>query len=363
MNHRHHELMGLLAALHATASHGGAQRGAAVERLVSALGGVLKAGQTHLLHSGQRVPLLITRGRGEAVARETALADVSGWWDRWLTSFREMPADGAVRLGLVLPGKAGVLVSPPGWGEGADASEVAGDENARPLLAMGLLLDRRPLRVAFLREAGSLGFTGEDRSVLAGVGDHLGIHGRLGGRLDRLQRETVTDELTGLHNYRYLKRQLTGMLRRLDAKRSVLSVLMLDVDNLRAFNGRFGHLAASAALASVGRVLRESLDAEGWIAKYGGDEFLIVLPRAERDEALVQAHHLRGAVERAQVGLPSFDTLTCSLGVATAPSDGTTFADLLGAADRALFAAKAQGRNTVVVAGPGNQDSGPAQAA
>ncbi len=363
MNHRHHELMGLLAALHATTAHGGAQRAAAVEHLVSALGGVLDAGQTHLLHSGQRVPLLITHGSGEGASGESAPADASGWWDRWLTSFREMPTDGAVRMGLVLPGKAGVLVSPPGWGEGANANEVAGDEDARPLLALGLLLDRRPLRVAFLREAGSLVFTGDDRSTLSAVGDHLGIQGRIGGRLDRMQRETVTDELTGLYNYRYLKRQLTAMLRRLNAKRSVLSVLMLDVDNLRAFNGRFGHLAASAALASVGRVLRESLDAEGWIAKYGGDEFLIVLPQAERDEALVQAHHLRGAVERAQVGLPSFGTLTCSLGVATAPRDGVTFANLLGAADRALFAAKAQGRNTVVVAESGAPDTGPAQAA
>jgi diguanylate cyclase (GGDEF)-like protein len=125
---------------------------------------------------------------------------------------------------------------------------------------------------------------------------------------------------------------------------------MIDVDHLREYNNRFGHLKASAVLAKVGNVLGRSLGNVGWIAKYGGDEFLVVLPRTRREDAIRAAHNLRLAIEGADTGNAAFGTMTCSFGVATAPEDGNTFVDLLDAADRALFQAKAQGRNTVVAA-------------
>ncbi len=384
MNHRQHELLGLLAALHAAVPYPPAKRAAAVERLLRLLGDALGAAEVQMLWPGQKVPRLLRTGAGSA-RRGASVNAATSWWDRWLGCLRAMPVDGQVRRGLVLPGRGGVLVRPGGWGEGYDAEggeaeggddqcsndeggddqcsngeggddqrfadhAVAGKREALPLMSLGLELDRRPLRIAVLRSAGSLGFSHHDGSVLGDVGEHLVIHGRVAGRMERLRRDAVTDELTRIYNYRYLKRNVTQLLRRLQRKGGVLSVLMLDVDNLRAYNGQFGHLEASTALANVGLVLRDSLDAEGWVAKYGGDEFLIVMPGARKEAALAQAHHLRGSVERARVGHPSFGGITCSIGVASAPRDGSTYVGLLASADRALFAAKAQGRNTVVVA-------------
>jgi diguanylate cyclase (GGDEF)-like protein len=362
MNHRQHELMGLLADLHAATPYPYEKRAAALERLIASLGDVLAANQVHLLGPGQNVPHFVG-GSGSKVSLRGPGCKISTWWDSWLACLRTLPPDGRVRRGLVLPGRGGVRVSPGGWGENQAAGDRPEEQTALPVMTLGLGLDRRPLRLAFLRATGSLRFTHEEEAVLAGVADHLAIHGRISGRLERLRRETVTDELTRIYNYRYLKRTLVKLLRRIPRHGGVLSVLMLDVDNLRAYNGQFGHLEASAALAAVGRVLRDSLDSNGWVAKYGGDEFLIVLPGSIKEEALAQAHHLRGSVERARVGHATFGGITCSIGVATAPRDGTSYQALLGSADRALFAAKAEGRNTVVVApapdvGPSRDRSG-----
>lgn len=358
MNHRQHEILGLLAALHAATPHPPAKQAAAIERLLRSLGEVLGASEVHLLWPGQKVPRLLRDGAARS-GRGGSATVAASWWDRWLACLRALPVDGQVRRGLVLPGRGGVLVRPGGWGEGYGAGDVAGEREALPLMSLGLGLDRRPVRIAMLRPAGALGFTHQEGTVLHDVGEHLAIQGRVAGRLERLRRDTVTDELTRIYNYRFLKRNLTQLLRRLSRQGGVLSVLMLDVDNLRAYNGQFGHLEASAALAHVGRVLRDSLDAEGWVAKYGGDEFLIVMPGARKEAALAQAHHLRGSVERARVGHASFGGITCSVGVASAPRDGSRYADLLASADRALFAAKAQGRNTVVVAPAASTERSP----
>ena len=120
MNHRQHELLGLLAALHAAAPHPPAKRAAAVERLLRLLGDALGAAEVQMLWPGQKVPRLLRIGVGAAKRGASANADTS-WWDRWLSCLRAMPVDGQVRRGLVLPGRGGVLVRPGGWGEGYDA--------------------------------------------------------------------------------------------------------------------------------------------------------------------------------------------------------------------------------------------------
>jgi diguanylate cyclase (GGDEF)-like protein len=169
----------------------------------------------------------------------------------------------------------------------------------------------------------------------------------------------VTDDLTRIYNYRYLKRTLHGALQTLRRRGGTFSVLMVDVDNLREYNNHFGHLAASRVLAEIGEALRRGVGRRGWVAKYGGDEFLIVLPRMGQLPGHAVAERLRLVVQEARIGVASFGGITCSFGVATAPQEGDTYVSLLEAADRALFRAKAGGRNRVVdAAGPEAGDQG-----
>jgi two-component system cell cycle response regulator len=348
----------LLGRLHSATGGSPARRLAALEHLLEPLGDLLGATAVILLTRDGDAPLLVRNPSGHdqrtaACARANASGGNAGawagtWWVRWMEPFAALPADGCVRRGLLLPRGPRVVASPAGWGATRAPRAARARQGARPVLAQGFLLGRHPVRVILLREPGQAPFTEEDTHVLAALADHLQVqhgHARL---IERLRRATLTDDLTRIYNYRYLKRSLHASLQTLRRRGGTFSVLMVDVDNLREYNNRFGHLAASKVLAEIGEVLRRGVGRRGWVAKYGGDEFLIVLPRLGGSQAHGVAERLRAVVDAAHIGTPPFGGITCSFGVASAPRDGDAYVPLLEAADRALFEAKARGRNTVV---------------
>jgi diguanylate cyclase (GGDEF)-like protein len=366
MDHGLKRTVTLLAGLQSICGLPPEKRMAAIERLLSPLGEILNASIALILWQNKRHPVLLgtgaplpggsggSRGPGNADPGQPARAT---WWVRWVDPLQAMPTDGVVRRGTLLPEQTSVAAAPPGWGAEAGNTGDLDPATARPVMGVGIKLSGQPVRLIFLREAGDEPFEDVNAELLTGVADHLILFDQVGARLEKLRRETVTDDLTGIFNYRYLKRTLHAALRRIrDQQGGQLSVLMVDVDHLREYNDRYGHLAASAVLARVGRVLGRSMRPPGWVAKYGGDEFLVVLPRAPQEDAMAEAERLRKSVEEAQLGEAPFGGITCSFGVAVAPQDGATYVALLEAADRALFGAKAAGRNTVL----GTGDSGDA---
>ncbi len=166
-------------------------------------------------------------------------------------------------------------------------------------------------------------------------------------RLGELEAESVTDDLTRVYNYRYLRlalRREVGRARRLGHP---LGLLMLDVDHLKDYNERFGHLAGSQVLRGVAGVLRSSTRDIDLVTKYGGDEFLLILPHTGRAGAEVLAERLRRAIAAAAFPRLAAGELTCSIGVAVFPEGGVSPEALLAAADAALFEAKRTGRNRV----------------
>lgn len=165
-----------------------------------------------------------------------------------------------------------------------------------------------------------------------------------------LQALAVRDPLTGLHNRRQLAEHLPRTIAHARRARTMVSVLLADVDHFKQFNDRFGHDAGDRVLKAVGGAISRSLR-EGDVAfRYGGEEFVAVLTDCGPDDALRWAERLRSAIGQAGAQADPegrMPPITCSVGVASFPGDGTSVDQLLGAADRALYAAKGDGRNCV----------------
>ncbi|RBY90669.1 diguanylate cyclase [Blastococcus sp. TF02A-26] len=163
-----------------------------------------------------------------------------------------------------------------------------------------------------------------------------------------LAEEAVRDPLTGLHNRRHLDRVLDrAPLAPLDP--APVSVLVVDVDHFKTVNDRFGHATGDQVLQAIAGVLTGAARAGDTVARFGGEEFVVVLPGVGRHEAAERAELIRGRCAALRHDGPDGALgVTVSVGVATAPDDGTGPAALLSAADRAVYAAKAAGRDRVV---------------
>jgi diguanylate cyclase (GGDEF)-like protein len=175
----------------------------------------------------------------------------------------------------------------------------------------------------------------------------------LADRTEALAREAEVDALTGAYNRRALDRYLEREFAAAAGAGTPLSVVMGDVDFFKAVNDRHGHDAGDRVLAAVAEVLRTSVRPRDLVARWGGEEFLVVLPGTAAPGARIVGERLRERIAALEVAASSDSTLrvTMSFGHATAPAPQLpTVADLVRAADAALYRAKREGRNRVVAA-------------
>jgi diguanylate cyclase (GGDEF)-like protein len=163
--------------------------------------------------------------------------------------------------------------------------------------------------------------------------------------------QAVRDPLTGLYNRRYMEETLEREIRRAERRYASLGVIMLDVDHFKRFNDTFGHAAGDTLLQELGSFLMGHIRGEDIACRYGGEEFALILPDASLEGACGRADDLRERIKAlgiAHRGQP-LGAVTVSMGVAAYPDHGHTGEELLRAADAALYEAKAQGRDRVVV--------------
>jgi diguanylate cyclase (GGDEF)-like protein/PAS domain S-box-containing protein len=162
--------------------------------------------------------------------------------------------------------------------------------------------------------------------------------------------ESVRDPLTGLFNRRYLEESLEREITRATRSRHPLSVIMLDVDHFKAFNDTHGHAAGDAMLTAIGRMLLSRTRHGDVACRYGGEEFLLILPEAPAQVAWQRAEQLRSEARQLRVKLNEIELqpVTLSLGVAAFPQNAATPRELLACADSHLYLAKNAGRDRVV---------------
>ena len=168
-------------------------------------------------------------------------------------------------------------------------------------------------------------------------------------RYRRARERAFVDDVTDLYNARYLLEAIDREVRRAERYGNPLSVVFLDLDRFKLVNDRHGHLVGSGALRQLAQLLLQCVRTVDTVARYGGDEFTIILVDTEEDVACQIAERIRQTVEAT-----SFEAaegvnlrLTCSLGISAYPAHGTSPEGLLDAADKAMYRAKSNGRNRV----------------
>lgn len=188
-----------------------------------------------------------------------------------------------------------------------------------------------------------------DLSLACTFGEQVGLSVANIRLREALRSQSIRDPLTGLYNRRYLEETLEREIRRAVRAEQSLGILLLDLDHFKKFNDTYGHDAGDTVLRETASFLARSIRAEDIVCRFGGEEFVIILPTAELGAAHGRAERIRSRMRDLSVrhqGQP-LGMITVSIGVAALPLHGTSPKELLEAADSALYCAKREGRDQV----------------
>lgn len=167
-----------------------------------------------------------------------------------------------------------------------------------------------------------------------------------------VQELAISDSLTGLFSRRYYLERFKEEIERSQKFGYKFSCLMLDIDNFKDYNDRYGHLVGDAILKEMARTVKENMRQIDLVGRYGGEEFLIILTETDKEKARLAAERLRQSVEQQRIRVYDEDLMvTVSIGISTYPDDGKEIEPLIDNADTALYEAKRTGRNRVCLYG------------
>lgn len=165
---------------------------------------------------------------------------------------------------------------------------------------------------------------------------------------ERMKRQAITDGLTSLYNVRHFHARLAEEIAKIERKNGVLTLLMIDMDWFKEYNDTYGHQAGDSLLCLAAKVFVGNVRAGDFVARYGGEEFTVILPDTTSQEGIVLAERLRQRFREAQLQAePTKEVVTLSIGVASYPDHAQTARGLIESADRAMYRAKAMGKDLV----------------
>ncbi len=200
-------------------------------------------------------------------------------------------------------------------------------------------------------------FSEEDLQLLVSIGAYASVaieRSKFYQKTEELKKISITDSLTGLLNRRYFQERMSEEIERSRRHHLPLSLIMLDVDDFKLVNDTLGHPVGDEVLKIMARCLRNCIRTIDVAARYGGEEFTVILPQTSKADAQTIADRICAEVYRLDLPFAKADQkllLSVSLGLATYPEDAESLEDLIRNADIALYAAKSQGKNRVVVYG------------
>lgn len=239
------------------------------------------------------------------------------------------------------------------------------DHDGQPVTAFDVPLAIGPhgMGLLYIGRDGVKPFTDQEQQLLATVGTSLALTLRNADTHQQLQDLALRDPLTEVLNRRALDGPLTRELKAGLRYGTPACLILLDLDYFKTVNDVLGHVAGDEVLKEVAGLVRETVREVDSVGRYGGEEFAVVLPHTDLEQAQTLAERMRAAIERHAFDLEdSHVRLTTSIGIASLhDSDIATVAEWISAADSALYEAKARGRNRVVIHTPGS--CAPAQAA
>ncbi len=182
--------------------------------------------------------------------------------------------------------------------------------------------------------------------------ENITLKAEIKAKQEKIEEISLTDDLTGLYNIRFLNQSIDIEIERSHRFGSIFSLIFMDIDDLKKVNDRFGHLTGSRVLIETARILRENLRKVDIIIRYGGDEFVIIMPQTSKESCFMVANRLRRTIEES-VFLKSEDhpvRITASFGVASFPVNAKNKEELLVIADKALYHGKFSTKNVVFAA-------------
>ncbi|MFO2620506.1 diguanylate cyclase [Legionella pneumophila] len=168
---------------------------------------------------------------------------------------------------------------------------------------------------------------------------------------ENLRYQSIRDPLTGLYNRRYLEDFLFKQLHQAERTKASFAILMLDLDHFKKINDTFGHDAGDLVLKELGQILNSDIRLGDIASRYGGEEFVLLLYDIDAQAAKMKAENLRSAISNLQVkyGAQPVGQITASIGISVYPDDAKSPAEVIEAADKALYQAKNKGRNKVIL--------------
>lgn len=175
---------------------------------------------------------------------------------------------------------------------------------------------------------------------------------KLAGEREFYKQLSNSDEMTSLANYRYFNEMLQKEVERALRYNRPLSLMMIDIDDFKACNDTYGHLAGDMVLKQIASLIKTTTRESDLVARYGGEEFTVILPETGEDEAKVVAERIRDAVAKCKFTSDTnkvIGPITITIGLSTLPQTATNKRDLLRTADFALYQGKSAGKNRVVV--------------
>ena len=220
----------------------------------------------------------------------------------------------------------------------------------RPTICLPMIAKGETIGMLYLRFNNSQIVSQASQSIAETVTQNIAMSFSNLKLQQELRFQSLRDSLTGLYNRRYLDESLTREIDRARRKQQCISLIMLDIDHFKRFNDTYGHSAGDLVLASVGKYLLSQIRQYDLACRYGGEELIIVMPDAAKEDAVLRAEAIRTGIKKLRLkheGI-ELDSISVSIGISCFPKDAVDGLSLIQTADKALYQAKKQGRDRVI---------------